>query len=241
VFQVGANTTSSDTIAVSGLPNATLSGLGSVTQATSQSSVISGFTTTAVAGGATDFVAINGTDIGALAATGTSSQRAAQLVDAINAVSTTTNVNAYIDSVSGKVNLTSNATYTVTSGGTGATGSGLAAASGATAATTTGLTTLDVSSFSGAQLAINQVDSALAQVSGARATLGAVQNRFSSVVTNLQTTSENLSASRGRIEDADFAAETANLTKAQILQQAGTAMLAQANSLPNNVLTLLKG
>ena len=75
----------------------------------------------------------------------------------------------------------------------------------------------------------------------ARATLGATQNRFSSVVSSLQTAAENLSASRSRIQDADFAAETANLTRAQILQQAGTAMLAQANALPNNVLTLLRG
>ncbi len=75
----------------------------------------------------------------------------------------------------------------------------------------------------------------------ARATLGAYQNRFMSVVSSLQTTSENLSASRSRIQDTDFAAETANLTKNQILQQAGTAMLAQANALPNNVLTLLRG
>ena len=70
--------------------------------------------------------------------------------------------------------------------------------------------------------------------------LGAVQSRFTSVVSNLQTTSENLSASRSRIQDTDFAAETAALTKNQILQQAGTAILAQANSLPNNVLSLLK-
>ena len=68
-----------------------------------------------------------------------------------------------------------------------------------------------------------------------------MQNRFSSVVANLQTTTENLSASRSRILDADFAAETANLTRAQILQQAGTAMLAQANAQPNNVLALLRG
>ena len=68
-----------------------------------------------------------------------------------------------------------------------------------------------------------------------------MQSRFTSVVTNLQTTNENLSPSRSRIQDADFAAETANLTRAQILQQAGTAILAQANSVPNNVLTLLKG
>jgi flagellin len=240
VFQVGANTSANDTITVSGLVNATTAGLGSVTSASAQSSAISGLTTTAVAGDATDFVKINGTNIGALAATGTSSQRAAQLVDAINAVSTTTNVNAYVDNTSGKVVLSSAAAITVATGGTGATGSGLTAAT--TAATTvTGLTSLDVSSFSGAQLAINQVDSALSQIDSARATLGAVQNRFSSVVTNLETTNENLSASRSRIQDADFAAETANLTKAQILQQAGTAILAQANSIPNNVLTLLKG
>jgi len=68
-----------------------------------------------------------------------------------------------------------------------------------------------------------------------------VQNRFSSVVSNLATTSENLSSSRSRILDADFAAETANLSRAQILQQAGTAMLAQANALPQNVLSLLRG
>ncbi|MCD6707022.1 MAG: hypothetical protein LT080_11310 [Thiobacillus sp.] len=67
-----------------------------------------------------------------------------------------------------------------------------------------------------------------------------MQNRFTSVVSSLQTSAENLTASRSRIEDADFAAETASLTRGQILQQAGTAMLAQANSLPNNVLSLLQ-
>ncbi|MCC2658576.1 MAG: flagellin/flagellar hook associated protein [Panacagrimonas sp.] len=75
----------------------------------------------------------------------------------------------------------------------------------------------------------------------ARANLGALQNRFTSVVASLTATSENLSASRGRIQDADFAKETANLTRAQILQQAGTAMLAQANAAPQNVLSLLRG
>jgi flagellin len=81
----------------------------------------------------------------------------------------------------------------------------------------------------GAQNAISTIDSALANINSSRANLGAVQNRFSSVVSNLATTSENLTASRSRILDADFAAETANLSRAQILQQAGTAMLAQAN------------
>jgi flagellin len=89
--------------------------------------------------------------------------------------------------------------------------------------------------------ALSAIDGALATVSSARVSLGSYQNRFASVVSSLQTTSENLSASRSRIVDADFAAETANLTRSQILQQAGTAMLAQANSLPQNVLSLLRG
>ncbi len=71
--------------------------------------------------------------------------------------------------------------------------------------------------------------------------LGAYQNRFTSAIANLQTTAENVSAARSRIQDTDFAAETASLTRNQILQQAGTAMLAQANALPQNVLTLLRG
>ena len=91
-----------------------------------------------------------------------------------------------------------------------------------------------------AQLALAVVDAALSQINVSRGSLGSFQNRFSSAIASLQTTSENLSASRSRIQDADFAAETAQLTRAQILQQAGTAMLAQANQLPNNVLTLLR-
>lgn len=84
------------------------------------------------------------------------------------------------------------------------------------------------------------MDRALEVVNGQRATLGAVQNRFESVVANLQTAAENLTASRSRIRDADFAVETAKLTRDQILQQAGTAMLAQANAQPQNVLSLLR-
>lgn len=101
--------------------------------------------------------------------------------------------------------------------------------------------TLDVTSFDNAQSALAIVDSALAAVSSQRASYGAVQNRFENTVANLLTSSENLSASRSRIQDTDFAAETANLTRAQILQQAGTAMLAQAKALPQNVLSLLQG
>lgn len=104
----------------------------------------------------------------------------------------------------------------------------------------TSVAALDVSTTAGAQLALATVDAALQQVSTSRSSLGAYQNRFESVVTNLQTASENVSASRSRIQDADFAAETANLSRAQILQQAGTAMVAQANQLPQGVLALLR-
>jgi flagellin len=92
----------------------------------------------------------------------------------------------------------------------------------------------------GAGRALSIVDLSLTTVNGGRADLGAIQNRFSSVIANLTTNSENLTASRSRIRDADYARETAELTRTQILQQAGTAMLAQANQIPQNVLSLLR-
>ena len=100
---------------------------------------------------------------------------------------------------------------------------------------------LDVTTFKKATEALKTVDSALAFVSSERAKLGALQSRFETSIAALNITSENLSASRSRILDADFAAETANLSRAQILQQAGTAMVAQANQIPQGVLALLKG
>ncbi|MFN9727740.1 flagellin [Acidovorax sp.] len=99
---------------------------------------------------------------------------------------------------------------------------------------------LDVTTFSKATNALKTVDSALSFINGERAKLGALQSRFETSISNLQVTSENLSASRSRILDADFAAETANLSRSQILQQAGTAMVAQANQLPQGVLALLR-
>ena len=103
------------------------------------------------------------------------------------------------------------------------------------------LAAADISTAAGASAALSVIDSALNQVNSSRATLGAYQNRFQKTITALQTTSDNLTASRSRIQDADFAAETANMARAQVLQQAGTAMVAQANQLPQQVLTLLKG
>ena len=99
---------------------------------------------------------------------------------------------------------------------------------------------LDITSFKNATQALKTVDSGLAFISGERAKLGALQSRFETAISNLQVTSENLSASRSRILDADFAQETANLSRSQILQQAGTAMVAQANQLPQQVLQLLQ-
>jgi flagellin len=99
---------------------------------------------------------------------------------------------------------------------------------------------VDVSSAATASAAIASIDTAIDTVSTNRATFGAVQNRFEAVVVNLTNYSENLSGARGRIQDTDFAMETANLTRAQILQQAGVAMLAQANTLPQSALALLR-
>lgn len=111
----------------------------------------------------------------------------------------------------------------------------------ATAASTfSSVATADISSAVNAQSAIATLDAALNTINSSRGDLGAVQNRFTSTIANLQTSAENLSASRSRIQDADFAQETASLTRGQILQQAGVAILAQANSLPNNVLSLLR-
>ncbi|MDH5230120.1 MAG: flagellin [Gammaproteobacteria bacterium] len=97
-----------------------------------------------------------------------------------------------------------------------------------------------ISTVAGSLSAIARFDIAINEISERRATWGTIQNRFESVVRNAQNMAENLSASRSRIQDADFAVETAELTRSQILQQAGTAMLAQANAIPQNVLSLLQ-
>ena len=117
---------------------------------------------------------------------------------------------------------------------------GFANANTTIAKDTTTLLSQNVQTVAAANTTIQRVDAALTSISSLRSALGAIQSRFESVVTSLQTASENLSTSRSRIQDADFAAETAKLTRAQILQQAGTAILAQANSAPQSVLKLLQ-
>jgi flagellin len=140
----------------------------------------------------------------------------------------------------GSVSITTDNGVSLTIGGTTPGNAGLTA--GSTAATFSGVTVAntDISSVSGANDAIVSIDAALDTINSSRGDLGAIQSRFESVVSSLSTTAENLSAARSRIQDADFASETAALTKAQILQQAGISILAQANSQPQLVLSLLQ-
>ncbi|WP_341677102.1 flagellin [Comamonas thiooxydans] len=179
------------------------------------------------------------------------SDRTTALVNAVNAKTHETGVTASV--VNGKLSLESKfGDFTIGSslaadkledatglkaGVSGAVAGGTAYAKGTAQ---TGFADLDISSTGGADNAILAMDAALKAVNSARADLGAIQNRFESVVSNLSVNSENMSASKSRIMDADFASETANLSRSQILQQAGTAMVAQANQLPQGVLSLLR-
>lgn len=138
----------------------------------------------------------------------------------------------------GKLTLTSQSAILVAGNTPG--NAGLTAGTSGLVLSGTTISTTNISTVAGANAAISSVDNALTTINSSRAQLGAVQNRFDSVVSSIQTTSENLSASRSRIRDADFAAETAQLTRAQILQQAGVSILGQANSLPQNALSLLQ-
>ena len=137
--------------------------------------------------------------------------------------------------ITGRMSFSASDAYTVTSS---AAGTLFTAATNASALSS--VATINVGSQTGANDAISVIDGALNFVNGVRAGLGAIQNRVESTISNLSATAENLTAARSRIEDADFAKETAELTRSQVLQQAGMAMLAQANALPNNVLSLLR-
>ena len=239
VFQVGANV--GQTISVNSIVDATSANLG-----TSSSAQVTGAAATAFTAITAGHLTIDGGNgngaisVGAIGADASATERAASLRTAVNSVSDQTGVYAVNDTAT-TVTLVSTTSVTVAFGGASATTAttGLTAATTA-ASTSTGFATLDLTQVAGADAALTQMDSALDAVNSARASLGAIQNRFTSVVASLQTTSENLSASRSRILDTDFAAETASLTRAQILQQAGTAILPQANAVPQNVLSLLR-
>lgn len=143
----------------------------------------------------------------------------------------------------GSISLSSSSEDGITLTGTQATAGIIGIGADTQAATATagaGVSSLDLTTQAGAADAISVVDSALATIDSARGDLGAIQNRFESTIANLQNVAENVSAARSRIMDADFASETAAMTKAQVMQQAGTAMLAQANQLPQAALSLLQ-
>jgi len=165
------------------------------------------------------------------------------------AVSGTQNSGAVISggiftSIGGQLTLDSDKSYNISTSGAGL-ASGFVGAQMASGGSAVGslqaIANLDISTVAGATAALRIADSALQAIGNQRAAYGALQSRFENTIANLQASSENLSAARSRIRDADFALETTNLTRGQILQQAGTAMLAQANSLPNQVLSLLRG
>ena len=187
---------------------------------------------------------LSGSDITLTAADGRNVALAETITDADTSITAgtffgaTTGSLTSSDTVRGAVQLSAAENVSV-AGSTGGTLVGVAATD-TVALGANGLSSRDVTTVANANTMINVIDAALTQVNTARADLGAIQNRFESTIANTQTTVENLSAARSRIQDADFAQETAALTRAQILQQAGTAMLAQANALPQNVLSLLR-
>ena len=173
---------------------------------------------------------------------GTIAQRAGQVVDAINAKSTDTGVFARpvytAGAVTGYEVFSDRAIVAADFGNfaAGTTGAGVNTA----AAADSFVEDINVTSFGDSQLALRVIDNAINAVNSSRADLGALQSRFENAVANIQITGENISAARGRIIDADFAKETSNLSRAQILQQAGTAMVAQANQAQQGVLSLLR-
>lgn len=249
VFQVGAD--QGQTITVSGMANANTAELGTWTSPTVTSATATGAAMTDKTTGATfaaigtgDLV-INGKNVllAESAADATAASQATALNTAINAAGIT-GVTATLNADGDGVVLNSSKEITIVATANGTASSGIA--NGNVSTTTVagtpqqGFANEDVKSADAADRMIKAMDAALTAVNSSRADLGAIQNRFTSVVNNLQTNSENLSASRSRIMDADYAKETANLSRSQILAQAGTAMLAQANQVPQNVLSLLR-
>lgn len=240
---MGTNTTASETVTFSTGAAMDAQGLSAAIQAFNDKSSKTGITARLNDGG--DGITLTALD-GANVSLGTSSgnftiaKTATTTGSSMGSGSLTLAASGSM-TIMGQVTLDSDKSYSITQGA--AVASGLfnsSAASGTTASSLQKVSSLDITTVTNANLAIRIADSALTAINNQRAAFGALQNRFSAVINSLAAGVENISAARSRIQDADFAAETANLTRAQILQQAGTAMLAQANALPQQVLTLLK-
>ena len=188
-----------------------------------------------IASGELDITVGTGTTVSITSPTGgftSGTQLATAITDSVDGLlasfDTTTNILSFTSSES------------ITVAGTGTVLTGDLNMTAATTAASGSLDTASVSTVAGANDAIYRIDNALTSISDLRSTFGAIQNRFESTISNLSTAVESLSAARSRIQDADFASETAALTRAQILQQAGVSILSQANSLPQSVLGLLQ-
>ena len=220
-----------------GTTGVTASGTGdtlTLTQADGKDIIVTSVESTAVNASA-NAMTIQGLDADGSTIT---NQAAQQLVEDDGTTDNAGNDSAVI---TGTVTFSSDSAFSVASDMTAANGA-IAGGTAGTAQTSsaTKLSTVNISTEAGAQTAIRVIDASIQSVSTQRANLGALQARFDSIISNLTTGVENQSAAQSRIRDADFAVETAALTRAQILQQAGTAVLAQANAAPQNVLALLQ-
>ena len=254
-FQVGAN--AGDNITVGSLTNTTAASLSTVAYAQSTTAniavgnaVITGYNTE-IADGTLDITVAGTTyELGEIAAASSGQERLGQVVEAINRKTSESGVSAFLvaeddgqftlELVSSRLDANGAAVVPTLAGFTVANSGFTPPTMAAATAELTGIDSIDITTEKGAYIAMKKIDAALDDVNSARAKLGAVQSRFENAVANIQIGVENISASRGRIMDADFAKETANLSRAQILQQAGTAMLAQANQVPQGVLSLLR-
>ena len=259
VFQVGAN--SGDNITVGALSNTKVAELGnSIYGAGATAATVTDALQSVLAGGSNVTIGIQGansTTVHTVTITSdvnmTKEQALGKTIEAINAKTADTGVTAFLetDSTGTKqiqlraiADKTGNASTAAITYSTGANVSGIGAnvvgAGGITDKGSKGIDKMDISTQSGAWEAMQRLDKAIDSVSSSRGQLGALQTRFEKAVENIDIQNENLTAARGRIIDADFAKETASLSRAQILQQAGTAMVAQANQLPQQVLSLLR-
>ena len=268
VFQVGAN--SGDNITLGALVDTRAEKISSISYASSAQTGIDTAGTASIAsymdaisaGSLTVTLTPGGTtNLPALPAASSPQERLGQVIEAINNKSADTGVVAYLTKQEGSemytVEIMSGKTdpngdpVQVSFAGFSASATGILDTTGTIGGSTTGtagaeidargINDIDVGTQAGAWIGLKKIDSAIDQVNSARATLGAIQTRFETAVNNIDIQVENLAAARGRIIDADFAVETANLSRTQILQQAGTAMVAQANQIPQNVLQLLQG
>ena len=254
VFQVGAN--SGDNITVGALANTKVDqlgktefGTGSVTGITegSKTDAASNMTNVDVTIVITGANQVSAQVTIAKDADVTGDEALGRVVQAINSKTADTGIVAFLaeDGKSIQYRAEKNAdgvlaSATMAVSGTAAGVTALLANPTTANADQTGIHKMDIKTQAGAWESLQRIDSALDKVSSARAELGAIQTRFEKSIENIDIQQENISAARGRITDADFAQETANLSRTQILQQAGTAMVAQANQLPQQVLQLLQ-